>query len=115
MHRSRRLVPVRVRATWYAYLALAVAGMLTDATTWAVVVVAVGCAAIPLALVAAHGRAGLYDLLPGIRTRQRSGAYTDQQGKEHDVDDRRQAGADPRGHGHGHDRATQHRVGAAEP
>jgi hypothetical protein len=53
MHRSRRLVPVRVRATWYAYLALAVAGMLTDATTWAVVVVAVGCAAIPLALVAA--------------------------------------------------------------
>jgi len=73
MNPSRRLVPGRIRVTWYAYLVLTVVGMLTGAATWVVIVLAIGCAAVPLVLVATYGRAGVCELLPGVRALSRSG------------------------------------------
>jgi hypothetical protein len=57
------LVPLRVRARWYAYLALSVAGVATGgAPAWALAGVVLACVATPLALVARHGAAGLREL-----------------------------------------------------
>jgi hypothetical protein len=57
------LVPTRVRARWYGYLALTVTGFATGgAPAWALAGAALACVATPLALAATYGSTGLRHL-----------------------------------------------------